>query len=216
MLLWLARPFGPQSRELFLLTWILAYFLAFSLAHGKAERYLLPIVPPLGLAIGYLYHKVFTSSVEEFRHVLLSIGLLCVVSVIGLILGPYILEGKYGVSTAFLPPLYILLMTGLSGWLLWQVISSRIQRALQGLGVLAFGWMIGVIGFFLPAMDATASPRAMFYELRALLSQPDAPLLAFQRLDWRGDEDFYYWRYRHPYWRYQYPSGRMNSMVRRY
>jgi len=57
--------------------------------------------------------------------------------------------------------------------------------------------MLGVIGFLLPGMDVAASPRAMFQETKALLPNPDERILAFQHWEWRGDEDLYYWQYRH-------------------
>jgi len=89
-------------------------------------------------------------------------------------------------------------MIGLNGWLLWQIVASRLRAGLQLVGVLAAGWMLGIIGFVLPAMDAAASPRAMFQETKALLPHPHEPLRAFQHWDWRGDEDLFYWQYRHP------------------
>jgi len=99
VLLWSVRPFGPRSKELFLLVWILAYFVAFSLAHGKTERYLLPIVPPMGLAIGYFYHSIFSTSGRNIpweRLLKVLLGVFCVVNVVGLIGGPYLLEWLRG------------------------------------------------------------------------------------------------------------------------
>ena len=58
--------------------------------------------------------------------------------------------------------------------------------------------MRGILGFLLPGVDAAASPRTMFQETRALLPDPDDPIRAFQHWHWRGDEDLYYWQYRHP------------------
>jgi 4-amino-4-deoxy-L-arabinose transferase-like glycosyltransferase len=200
-LLWYARPFGPKSKEFFLLVWILVYFVAFSAAHGKTERYLLPIVPPMALAIGYFYHSVFVDVRQKIQCERLLKGLLgvfCLVNVGGLIVGPSILEWQRGVSLDAFPLPYIIVMIGLSLWLLWQVVSSRLHMALNGLGILAAGWMIGIIGFLLPAMDVAASPRTLFQETKALLPHPDDPILAFQHWDWRGDEDLYYWQYRHP------------------
>lgn len=200
-LLWNARPFGPKSKELFLLVWILAYFVAFSAAHGKTERYLLPVVPPIALAIGYFYHSVFSKPGQKIwceRLLKILLGVFCIVSVVGLIVGPYILEWQRGVSLDAFPLPYIVVMISLSLWLMWQVVSSRVHMALNGLGIIAAGWMLGIIGFLLPAMDVAASPRAMFEETKALLPNPDDPILAFQHWDWRGDEDLYYWQYRHP------------------
>ena len=201
VLLWSVRPFGPRSKELFLLVWILAYFVAFSLAHGKTERYLLPIVPPMGLAIGYFYHSIFSTpgrNIPWERVLKVLLGVFCVVNVVGLIGGPYLLEHLRGVSTDVFPLLYTGVMIGLSAWLFWQVVSSRIHMAVKGLGILAAGWMLGVIGFILPAMDVAASPRAMFQEMKALLPDPNEPIRTFQHWDWRGDEDLFYWQYRHP------------------
>jgi len=199
--LWAARPFAPKSKELLLLVWILGYFLAFTLAHGKTERYLLPIVPPMAVAVGYLYSAVLATGGkrvlgEPWLKTLL--GIVCLISVVGLIGGPYLLAWQRGVAIDALPLLYVGIMIGLSLWLLYQVMASKLTMALKGLGVLAVGWMFGIIGFVLPAMDVAASPRAMFHETKALLPHPQARVLAFQHWDWRGDEDLYYWQYRHP------------------
>jgi len=121
-----------------------------------------------------------------------------VVSVVGLIVGPSILEWQRGVAIEAFPLLYIGVMIGLNVWLFWQILASRIKMVLNGFGILAAGWMLGIIGFLLPAMDVAASPRAMFQETKALLPHPDEPILAFQHWEWRGDEDLYYWQYRHP------------------
>lgn len=200
-LLWSARPFGPKSKELFLLVWILAYFVAFSLAHGKTERYLLPVVPPMALAIGYLYHSLVavpTRKIPWERLLQILLGVFCVVNVAGVFVGPYVLEWQRGVTRDVLPLPYILVMIGLSGWLFRQVISTRLQLSLNLLGILAMGWMVGIIAFVLPAMDVSASPRAMFQETKSLLPEPDERIRAFQHWNWRGDEDLYYWQYRHP------------------
>jgi len=186
---------------LFLLIWILAYFLVFSLSSGKTERYLLPIVPPVGLAIGLFYQSVLADRKQQIPcEWLLRVLLvtLCVINILGLIVGPSILEWQHGVSNDILPLFYTAGMIGLSGWLFWQVYSDRTKTALNGLGVVAVGWMLGVLGFLLPGMDAAASPRAMFYETKALLPAPDEPIRAFQHWNWRQDEDMYYWHYRHP------------------
>ena len=200
-LLWSARPFGSQSKELFVLVWILAYFLAFSLAHGKTERYLLPLVPPMGLAIGYLYHLVLANpdrTIPNERVIRIFLGAFCALSGIGIIAVPFLLQWQRGVSIDVFPLPYIGVMIVLSGWLFTHIVSSRLRLALKGFGVLAVGWMLGIVGFLLPGIDAAASPRVMFQETKALLPEPDAPILAFQHWDWRGDEDLYYWQYRHP------------------
>ncbi|MDT7044073.1 ArnT family glycosyltransferase [Candidatus Nitronereus thalassa] len=201
VLLWYARPFGPKSKELFLLVWMLAYFAAFSVAHGKTERYLLPIVPPVALAIGYFYHSVLADPRQKIqceRLLKILLGIFCLVNVVGLVAGPAILEWQRGISLEAFPLPYIMVMIGLTLWLMWHVISSRIHIALKGLGVIAAGWMLGIIGFLLPAMDMAGSPRTMFLETKALLPHPNDFILTFQHWDWRGDEDLYYWQYRHP------------------
>jgi len=154
----------------------------------------------MGLAIGYFYHSIFSTSGPKIpweRLLKVLLGVFCVVNVVGLIGGPFLLEHLRGVSTDVFPVLYTGVMIGLSAWLFWQVVSSRIHMAVKGLGILAAGWMLGVIGFLLPAMDVAASPRAMFQETKALLPNPDERILAFQHWGWRGDEDLYYWQYRH-------------------
>ena len=201
VLLWSARLRSEKSKELFLLVWILAYFVAFSFAHGKTERYLLPIVPPIGLAIGFFYQSVLADCKQKIPcEWLLKVllGALCIINIFGLIAGPSILKSKWGVSIDVLPLFYTVGMTGLSGWLFWQVASARTHTALNSLGLVAVGWMLGILGFLLPGVDAAASPRTMFQETRALLPDPDDPIRAFQHWHWRGDEDLYYWQYRHP------------------
>ena len=200
VLLWSARLSSENSKELFLLVWILTYFVAFSFASGKTERYLLPVVPPIGLALGFFYQSVLVDGKKKIPCELLLkvlLGSLCVLIVLGLIAGPLILEEKMGVSIDVLPLFYTVGMIVLSGWLFWQVISARIKTALNGLGIVAVAWMLGILGFLLPGLDAAASPRMMFQKVKALLPNPSEPIRTFQHWNWRGDEDLYYWQYRH-------------------
>jgi len=193
-------PFRHDPREAFILFWVLGYFLAFSLFPEKHERYLLPLVPGLALWVGYVYYRVWSSeglqgratSVIKIMLVFLSIAFLVLVS-----LGPFILQKKWGLPRDVFPVIYQGIIVFSAGTLLYFLYRSHLGMALNMVGVLAVAFMVGLVVFIVPGIDAGASPKNMFTGIRSSLNNPTDYIWAYQHWNWRTDEDLYYWQHVH-------------------
>ena len=199
-LVWKRRPFCDHPRETFLLFWVMGYFLAFSLHPEKHERYLMPLVPGVALLVGYFYHWIWSSEKLEGRAATvfkIMLSLLSVAFVVLVFLGPYLLQKKWNLPPDVFPLLYQVFMVIGAGALLVFLTRSQIRSALNMVGLLAVGLMIGIVVFIVPGIDAIASPKLLLAEVRPFLKNPTDPIQTFQHWNWRNDEDLYYWQHVH-------------------
>lgn len=200
ILLWKQRPFRHSPREAFILLWVIGYFLAYSLFPEKHERYLLPLIPGLALWVGYLYHRVWSSEgfPEKTTWVIKTMLVVLSISVLVLaFLGPFLLQKKWGTSREVFPVLYQGIIVIGTGGLLYFLYRSHMRMALNMVGVMAVAFMVGLVMFIVPGIDAGASPKNMFTEIRSSLNDPSDYIWAFQHWNWRTDEDLYYWQHIH-------------------
>ncbi|PJA80611.1 MAG: hypothetical protein CO149_00890, partial [Nitrospirae bacterium CG_4_9_14_3_um_filter_51_5] len=198
-LVWKRRPWLESPKELWVFLWVVVYFAALSLAPEKHERYLLPLLPALGLLVGYVYHRLlYESSVSEgsgmLRGLLGGLGVVCVVVVF---LGPILLQKKWHVPLDMIPFVLRvgLVMLGLA--LVGLAVMNRLRMSLVGVGVLGVALMVTVTGFIIPGIQAEGSPRLAFNENQRHFNNQTDPISVFQSWDWRGDEDEFYWDYLH-------------------
>jgi len=195
VLLWKQRPWRQASRELWVLLWVGGYLLAFSLVPEKHERYLLPLLPGIGLVVGYVYQYFCVDRPQASGQALLTwmLGLLGVAFGVAVFLGPILLQKKW-----FLPvetiPLAVRVGFGIGGLtLLILAIRNKIRLALLGVGVLGVGLMLAVTVWIIPGIHAEGAPKSVFLENQQRLSHPTDPIRMFQTRSWRGDEDEFYW-----------------------
>ena len=200
LVLWKQRPLHNYPKEAFVLFWVLGYFLAFSVFPEKHERYLMPMVPGVGVLIGYVYHRVFeTQDLEIWTSNLFRVllSLLSVVCVVLIFAAPYLLRKKWNLPIDVFPLMYQLAMVFGVGVLLYSVIKDQGKVALNMVGMLAIGLMIAVVVFIVPGINAVASPKLMMTEVQSFLKNPHDPIRTFQHWHWRSDEDLYYWQHVH-------------------
>ena len=202
LLYWKSRPLHRYPRETFLVLWVLVYLLVLSFVPEKHERYLLPVIPGIALLIGYFYDRRWCSEKgTKWEGIILKtmLGILSLVFLGLILLGPFIIQKKWNITTPIFPILYQGVMLGGAGLLMFFVLRSRLGSALTTVGILAIGFMIGLVVFIVPGINAVASPKLLFEEVRAALRHPDDPIRTFQHWNWRHDEDQYYWRAVHKY-----------------
>jgi hypothetical protein len=197
--MWKQRPWRQASRELWVSLWVGGYLLPFSLVPEKHERYLLPLLPGIGLVVGYVYQYSCVDRPQNSGHALLTwmLGLLGVVFGVAVFLGPILLQKKW-----FLPvetiPLAVRVGFGIGGLtLLILAIRNKIRMALLGVGGLAVGLMLAVTVWIIPGIHAEGATKLVFLENQQRLSSPTGPIRVFQTNSWRGDEDQFYWDFFH-------------------
>ncbi len=196
LLLWKQGVSKYHSPELWVVLWFMGYFLAFSLVPEKHERYLLPLLPAIGLAVGYVYHYCWNNDgpiLVGYKVLRWMLGLLGMAFVVAVVVGPILLQKKWYVADDVIP-LAIQIVLGLGGLaLVYLSIRNHVRMSLLGTGALGVGLMLVVTLCIIPAIHAEGAPRTVFYENLQRLSSPQAPIRLFQNRNWRGDEDEFYW-----------------------
>jgi 4-amino-4-deoxy-L-arabinose transferase-like glycosyltransferase len=200
-LLWKCRPWHESPKELWVFLWVVVYFVAFSLTPEKHERYLLPLLPAIGLVVGYVYHRLFrdewlAQGSGMTRGLLGVLGMACLVLVW---LGPMLLQKKWQVPLDLIP-LTLRVGFGVLGLtLIGLVLMNRLRLGLVGVGMVGVALLVTVTGYIIPGIHATGSPRLAYTEYQRRLLNPMEPISVFQAHNWREDEDEFYWDYLHGY-----------------
>ncbi len=195
VLLWTQRPFRSHPTEVLLLVWVLGLFTAFSLATLKREPYLTTIVPGIGLMIGYFYHRMCCSGdvsrpMPPLLRVLLVI--LALVFIGGMFFGAAPLQRRWLLSSPVVSPAFIAMIVSLAGLLLYAVVRSRVQFALNMVGALAVAYVLLVVNYVFPAIDQAASPRKATEEIKRLAVETQ-PALFMYIPGWPKNEDAVYY-----------------------
>ena len=199
LLLWKRRSWLESPKQLWVFLWFVVYFVALSLTPEKHERYLLPLLPAIGLVVGYVYHRLFQQgSISEGRRLLRGLlGCLGIACVVGVFLGPFLLQKKWHVPLDMIP---LALRGGLGAVglaLMGLAVMNRLRLSLLGVGVVGVVLMVTVTEFIIPGIQAEGSPRLAYKENQRWLTKPTDPISVFQSWDWREDEDEFYWDYLH-------------------
>jgi 4-amino-4-deoxy-L-arabinose transferase-like glycosyltransferase len=198
-LLWKRRPWRESPKELWVFLWVVVYFVMVSVVPEKHERYLLPLLPAIGLVVGYVYHRVFEEEAlpEAGGMVRGSMGVLGVACMLAVWLGPVLLQKKWQVPLDMIP-LGLRVMFGAMGLaLIGLAVKNRVRWSLLGVGVLGVLLMVTVTGFIIPGIYMEGAPRQVLSEHQRRLTHPTDPISVFQTWDWRADEDEFYWDYLH-------------------
>jgi 4-amino-4-deoxy-L-arabinose transferase-like glycosyltransferase len=201
LLLWKRRPWLESPKQLWVFLWFVVYFVALSLTPEKHERYLLPLLPAIGLVVGYVYHRLFQQgSISEGGRLLRCLlGCLGIACVVGVFLGPFLLQKKWHVPLDMIP-LALRGGLGIVGLtLMGLAVMNRLRLSLLGVGVVGVVLMVTVTEFIIPGIQAEGSPRLAYKENQRWLANPSDPISVFQSWDWRDDEDEFYWDYLHGY-----------------
>ena len=199
LLLWYQRSWRTTPQELLVFLWVVVYFLALSLVPEKHERYLLPLLPGVGLVVGYIYYTIFQRGPLPVGRGLLRalLGLVGITYVVGVFLGPILLQKKWYVPLDILP-IGLRIGLGILGIsLLGLAVMNRVRVGLMGVGVMGLALMLTVTGFIIPGIHNKGSPRFILHENQRWLAGQKDPILVFQSWGWRSDEDQFYWNYLH-------------------
>jgi hypothetical protein len=149
--------------------------------------------------VGYVYHRLFhDGSLPDGRGLLRGLlGCLGVAFVVGIFLGPILLQKKWHVPLDIIP-LALRVGLGMLGLgLIGLTVMNRLRMGLLSVGVLGVALMLTVTGFIIPGIQAEGSPRLAFHENQRRLTNQTDPITVFQSWDWRQDEDEFYWDHLH-------------------
>jgi hypothetical protein len=122
----------------------------------------------------------------------LTLSLLAGVFVVAMIYGPTLLQKRWHTPLTVFPLPFVLIILSLAILLMYAAIRSRLRLALGTVSVLALLFVVGLVGFILPAMDAAASTRQASDAIKSFpRSSSDTLYLYSPR--WPGNEDIVYY-----------------------
>jgi hypothetical protein len=155
----------------------------------------MPIVPGLGLMIGYFFDRVFTAAEEKawatplFK---ITVGSLAVVYILAMLAGPSLLQRKWNMPVTVFPVGFVAVVLSVCAVLLYALARSRARAALLTTGVLAMALVVGVVHFVVPAVDQAVSPRQMVAQVMAWTVRAPWPVLLYLP-GWPMNEDAAYY-----------------------
>jgi hypothetical protein len=188
-------PTQRTPAQLFVLTWFLGFLVMFSLSPLKREPYLLPMVPALGLMVGYCcqYARSFSAENRVATSTLcLMLGVLALTYMVAVVMGPELLHRRWNVPLTLFPLEFTLMMIGFGLTLLYAVIRTKMPLVLTTLAASSIVFMIGVVHIILPAIDETGSARAASHEIKTL-AQRSSDLVHLYTPGWPSNEDLIYY-----------------------
>ena len=202
---WIKNRLWREEDHLFLTTWFLVIFVFYSLSAGKRAVYLLPLYPPLSLALGEWFQSGKVSGKSDIWGMRLTAGLifLLVTVPIGAVLlsvssgkglswfsmalGSRLdagdLEGLFRIQAILEQggaglALAMALWTFLSLLLVWDLFRLRLRRAPAALSLLCFlGWTVGQ-GVFVYELAQARSYASFMREVNRRVS-PGAQLYLY-------------------------------------
>jgi len=200
LLLFSSRSSETRSARTFVLTWFLGFLMMFSLSPMKRESYLMPMVPALGLLVGYCCQQARSLWAENrmaARMLSLTLGTLAILYILAVTVGPNLLHRKWNISDDLFPLWFTVCMIGLGLTLLYAVIRFNMPAAATVLATSSILFMVGVVHMILPAIDATNSARDASHRIKTLAQHSEDPVHLYTN-GWPNNEDVVYYLTVHP------------------
>jgi 4-amino-4-deoxy-L-arabinose transferase-like glycosyltransferase len=197
LLLLLVSPRSPETHNArtFVLTWFLGFFMMFSLSPMKRESYLMPMVPALGLLVGYCCRharSLWDENRTAARILSLTLGALAILYMLAVTVGPNLLHRKWNIPVDLFPLWFTACMIGLGLTMLYSVIRFNIWAASLVLAASSILFMSGVVHIILPAIDATNSARDASRRIKTLAEHSADPVHLYTN-GWPNNEDVVYY-----------------------
>jgi len=192
--LWRSRSRPLDEADLLLRVWSIGFFVLLSLPAGKAERFLVYLIPPFALLMAQYWEHLFryadTLQSVEARLLRVVAFLLGLVSVLGLIVGPRLIQLRFLMPRDVWPlPLALLLGIGCIG-VLYTACRCQPQAIFSSVVAVAIAMTIGLVQYFYPILARYESAKGIAQQVRAVVG--DSPLVIFHPGQSLGEDILYY------------------------
>ena len=192
--LWRSRSRHRDEADLLLRVWSIGFFVLLSLPAGKAERFLVYLIPPFALLMARYWDHLFryadTLQPVEARLLRVVAFLLGLVSVLGLLVGPRLIQLRFLMPHDFWPtPLTLLLGIGCIG-VLYTACRCQSQAIFSSVMVIAITMTIGLVQYFYPTLARYESAKVIAEQVRAVVG--DSPLVIYHPGRSLGEDILYY------------------------
>jgi 4-amino-4-deoxy-L-arabinose transferase-like glycosyltransferase len=192
--LWRSRTRSLGEADLLLRIWSIGFFVLLSLPAGKAERFLVYLIPPFALLTArywdYLFQHTDTLTSVESRLVRFAAFLLGLVGALGVFVGPRLIQLRF-LLPADAWPVPPALLLGI-GCITVLYAAYRLQPRAIFLSVtaVAVAMTIGLVQYFYPMLAKYESAKTIAHQVRAVVG--DSPLVIYHPGRSLGEDILYY------------------------
>lgn len=192
--LWRSRTRPSSEADLLLRIWSIGFFVLLSLPAGKAERFLVYLIPPFALLTArywdYLFQHTDTLTSAERRLLRIATFLLGLIGAFGVFVGPRLMQLRFLMpGDAWPAPLVLLLGIGCMA-VLYSACTRQPQAIFSSVTAVAVVMTIGLVQYFYPMLAKYESAKAIAYQVQAVVS--DAPLVIYHPGRSLGEDILYY------------------------
>ncbi|HWQ69485.1 MAG TPA: hypothetical protein VN494_05970, partial [Patescibacteria group bacterium] len=161
---------------------------------GKAERFLVYLIPPFALLTArywdYLFQHADTLTSAERRLLRITAFLLGLIGALGVFVGPRLIQLRFLMPGDVWPiPLALLLGIGCVA-VLYSACTRQPQAIFSSVTAVAVVMTIGLVQYFYPMLAKYESAKAIAYQVQAVVS--DAPLVIYHPGRALGEDILYY------------------------
>ena len=192
--LWRSRTRSLGEADLMLRVWVIGFFVLLSLPAGKAERFLVYLIPPFALLTARYWDDLCrhadTLTSAERRLLRIAACLLGLVGVLGVLIGPRLIQLRFPMPGEVWPiPLALLLGVGCVA-VFYTACRRDPQAIFVSVMAVAVLMTIGLVQHFYPMLAKYESAKAIAYQVRAVVG--DSPLVIYHPGRSLGEDILYY------------------------
>ncbi len=192
--LWRSRSRSLGEADLLLRVWSIGFFVLLSLPAGKAERFLVYLIPPFALLTArywdHLFQHADTVTSVESRLLRFAAFLLGLVGALGMFVGPRLIQLRFLMPGDVWPiPLALLLGIGCIA-VLYAAYRLQPQAIFLSVTAVAVAMTIGLVQYFYPMLAKYESAKAIAQQVRAVVG--DSPLVIYHPGRSLGEDILYY------------------------
>jgi 4-amino-4-deoxy-L-arabinose transferase-like glycosyltransferase len=179
--LWRSRSRALGEAELFLRVWFIGFFLLLNLPAGKAERFLVFLVPPFALLLARCWEHLLNppGTLDEWEDRLLRwmVAALAIVTLAGLLVGPRLAQARFFIPPAAWPLPLVVAIALACAIALYAACRLRVTAVFSTVLALAVAVTAGLVSFFYPALARYDSAIPVSLQVRAVVG--DSPLVIY-------------------------------------
>nr|MBZ0169521.1 glycosyltransferase family 39 protein [Candidatus Methylomirabilis lanthanidiphila] len=192
--LWKSRSRPLDESDLLLRVWSIGFFVLLSLPAGKAERFLVYLIPPFALLTARYWDDLLrytrALSVTEARLLRIAACLLGLVGVVGAFVGPQLIRLRFVIPDDVWPiPLMLLLGIGCMA-VLYAACRCQPSTIFSSVMTVAIVMTIGLVQYFYPVLARYESAKAIARQVHAVVG--DSPLVIYHPGRSLGEDILYY------------------------
>ncbi len=178
--LWRSGFRDLSEEDLLIRVWAIGFFVLLNLPAGKAERFLVYVIPPFALLMARFWEHVISLEITgrgsaEDRLLRVTAVLLALTTMAGLLVGPRLISSRLDLPRDAWPTFLSLLIGIACVVTIYTACGHGLRVVFASVLVVAMAMTVVLVHVFFPAVDRYQSPAALTRRIAAMVG--DAPLM---------------------------------------